>query len=92
MRSKAIFSKATPIGIRRDFPLPDDGIKCQDWVVEFNLKPLTKEKSHDRDYRLGHRRKSKRAANRAVMPDFTKSSAKSASSHRRYYITSYLIK
>jgi hypothetical protein len=37
-------------GIRRDFPLPGDGIKCQDWVVEFNLKPLLKEKSHDRDY------------------------------------------
>ena len=36
-------------GIRRDFPLPGNGIKCQDWVVEFNLN-LLKEKSHERDY------------------------------------------
>ena len=28
-----------------DFPLPGNGIKCQDWVVAFNLKPLLKEKS-----------------------------------------------
>ena len=27
-------------GIRRDFPLRGDGIKCQDWVVEINLKPF----------------------------------------------------
>jgi hypothetical protein len=37
-------------GIRRDFPLRGSGIKCQDWVVQFNLKPLLKEKSHARDY------------------------------------------
>ena len=24
--------------IRRDFPLPGNGIKCQDWVVRFNRK------------------------------------------------------
>ena len=37
-------------GLLRGFPLPGDGIKCQDWVVEFNLKPLTKQKSNDTDY------------------------------------------
>ncbi len=42
-------------GIRRTFPLPGDDIKCQDWVVEFNLKPFTKEKSHDRDYTSWYR-------------------------------------
>jgi hypothetical protein len=26
--------------IRRDSPLSGNGIKCQDWFVEVNLKPL----------------------------------------------------
>lgn len=29
-----------------NFPLPGNGIECQDWVVAFNLKPAMKEKSH----------------------------------------------
>ena len=41
------------MGIRRDFPLPGNGIKCQDWVVAFNLKPLKGEVLRAKITRVG---------------------------------------
>ena len=38
------------LGIRRNYPLRGSGIKCQDWIAEFNRKPLMKAKFHTRDY------------------------------------------
>ncbi len=34
------FGYEAPNGIRRDFPLPGNGIKCQDWFWKVNLKPF----------------------------------------------------
>ena len=41
------------MGIRRDFPLPANGIKCQDWVVSFNLKPFKGEVLRAKITRVG---------------------------------------
>ena len=46
-------SAEKPNGIRRDFPLPSNGIKCQDWVVAFNLKPLKGEVLRAKITRVG---------------------------------------
>ena len=43
----------TPNGIRRDFPLSGDGIKCQEWVVAFDLKPLKGEVLRAKITRVG---------------------------------------